>query len=101
MRDVGVVETRQHPCLTLETDQSVLVPGQIRGQDLDGDLATEPGVLGAPDLAHPPGAELRHDPISRDRPVNLKQPVLLFQSRMRLYMRANAEPVRDILGPVP
>jgi len=44
------------------------------------DHAAEPGVLGAPNLTHPTGAELRHDAISSYGFICLEQLFLPFFS---------------------
>jgi hypothetical protein len=56
-RDVGVVEGRQHLGLAPEAGQAFGVPGEIVGQDLQGDLAVELGVAGQVDLAHAAAAD--------------------------------------------
>ena len=45
----------------LEAAQAVGVRGQRFGQDLDGDFAVEPGVVGAVDFAHSTSAKWRAD----------------------------------------
>ena len=45
----------------LEALQALGIGRERRGQDLDGDVATEPRVAGAIDLAHPAGADLAED----------------------------------------
>ena len=55
--DVRVVERRRRPRLALEAHQSVGVGGDVRGQHLDRDVATQPLIPGPVDLAHPTRAE--------------------------------------------
>ncbi len=50
--DVGVVQGRQEAGFAVEAGQAVLVGGEVRGEDLDGDFAAEGGVGGFPDDAH-------------------------------------------------
>jgi hypothetical protein len=57
--DVRVVERGDGLRLALEALASLLVLGEGRGKDLDGDAAVEARVLPAPDLAHPAGADRR------------------------------------------
>ncbi len=47
--------------LLLEAAQARRVLGEVGGEDLDGDLAPQPRILRAVDLAHPTGAERRDD----------------------------------------
>ena len=51
-RDVGVAERRQQPRLTLEPRDPIGAAGDLGRKDLDGDVAAEPRVVGAIDLAH-------------------------------------------------
>ena len=59
--DVGVVEAPGGLRLLLEAAHPVGVRGERRRQDLDRDLALEPLVARAVDLAHPSGADRRED----------------------------------------
>ncbi len=59
--DVRMVETARGRGLLLEAVETIRVLGERRGQDLDRDLALEPRILRAVDLAHPPGADRRED----------------------------------------
>ena len=52
-----MVERREHLGLALEAGEPLGIGGEGLGQHLDGDLAAEPGVGGALDLAHAPRAE--------------------------------------------
>ena len=61
VRDVGVIERRQHFCLALETREPIGVGRDIGGQDLDGDVPLQLRVAGAIDLAHSTHAELGDD----------------------------------------
>ena len=54
-------ERRDGAGLALEPRQASRVAGERRGQDLDRDLAPEPRVPGAVDLAHPARAERGED----------------------------------------
>jgi hypothetical protein len=45
----------------------LLIAGGLLVQDFDGDLATELGVFGPVDLAHPAQADLVDDAIVQDR----------------------------------
>jgi hypothetical protein len=59
--DVLVVQRRRRARLLLEALAPVRVGGELRREDLDGDLAPEARVSRAIDLAHPSGAERRED----------------------------------------
>src|SRR5262249_42316282 len=59
--DVRVVERRGGAGFLLEAAQAIRIPGELGGQQLDGDLATESRVFGQIDLAHPACAELRYN----------------------------------------
>ena len=56
-RDVRMVERREHLRLALEARQPLGVGDERLGQHLERHLALEPGVAGAPDLAHAACAE--------------------------------------------
>src|SRR5262245_58123318 len=51
--DVRVIEPRNDARLALEPSAGLGVFGQLRGQDLDGHVAPQPGVPRPVDLAHP------------------------------------------------
>jgi hypothetical protein len=55
--DVGMVERRRQPCLTLESTNRIDVRGQLLLENLDRDRAREPGILRFVDNAHPAGAQ--------------------------------------------
>ena len=55
VRDVGMVERREHLRLSLETRQAIRI---VREQILDRDVAIEPQVARAIHLAHAARAEL-------------------------------------------
>ncbi len=61
-RDVGVVEGGEDSSFALEPRQPLGIVRQLRGQDLDRDLAPEPRVAGAVHLAHPAPAERARGP---------------------------------------
>ena len=52
LRDVRVLDTRGHLRLGAEPSHELGVPGELRVQDLDGDVAVEHVVVGFPDAAH-------------------------------------------------
>ena len=52
VRDVGVVERREHLRFAMEARQSLGIVGEEIGQDLDRDVAVQLGVMGTIDLAH-------------------------------------------------
>ena len=59
--DVRVVEGSEHPRLALDAGQPLGVPRELGRQDLDRDLATEPGVARTVDFAHAARSERRED----------------------------------------
>ena len=59
--DAGVVQGGDRPGLVLEPGEAAGVGGQVRRQDLDGDVAAEARVVGEVHLAHAPRAELAAD----------------------------------------
>jgi len=56
--DVGVVERGEDLGFALETGVAFIVSDEGPGQDLDGHLAVETGVVRSPHLAHPALSEL-------------------------------------------
>jgi len=56
-RHVRVVDAREQPRLALETGQSVPVGRELLREQLDGDVATETGVMGPVHLAHAAGTD--------------------------------------------
>ena len=63
--DVRVVESGEEPGLAVEPGEPLGVGREALRQQLDRDLAPEPGVGRAKDLPHPPGPEGRRDPVVR------------------------------------
>jgi hypothetical protein len=59
--DVGVIERAGRAGFALETGDAVRVARQGGGQYLDGHLALQPRIAGAPDLAHPAPAQQLHN----------------------------------------
>ena len=57
MRDVRVIQRREHLCLALESGQAIRVGHQGVGQHLEGIVPLERQVACTPDLAHPAFAE--------------------------------------------
>ena len=55
LRDARVVQRRERLGLPLETHQPIGVGRERLGQDLERDVAIEPGIAPAIDLPHPPG----------------------------------------------
>jgi hypothetical protein len=60
-RNVWMVQGREHFRFTLKPRDPIVVSGEQRRQDLDRDLAFEPGVGRPIDLAHAPFADLGGD----------------------------------------
>ena len=61
VRDVGVIERCEHLGFAGEAGQALGVLGEVLRQDLDGDVAVEPGVARAVDLPHASLTELGGD----------------------------------------
>ena len=59
--DVRMIERRQQARFAREPGAALRIGGEVRGQNLDRDVATEPAVARAIDLAHAAGAERRDD----------------------------------------
>ena len=59
--DVRMIERRERARLAREAGAAPGVGGEVQRQDLDGDVATELGVVCAVDLAHAPFAQLAED----------------------------------------
>ena len=59
--DVRMVQPRDRARLAVEALAQLRARGEMRGQDLDGDVAVETRVAGAIDLAHAAGAERGDD----------------------------------------
>ena len=63
--DAGMIEGRRSAGLTLESLEHGRVLGELRGEELQRDMATEAGVLRFVDDAHPTAAELRRHAVVR------------------------------------
>ena len=64
--DVGMVQGGGRTGLAPEALQSLRVLRDLVGKELEGDKATERGVLGLVNHAHPAAAELLDDAVVRD-----------------------------------
>jgi hypothetical protein len=65
--DAGVVQRRGRSCLAAESGEGFGIGGEVWRQELQGDGALQPGILGFVDDAHPAAAELLDDAVMRDR----------------------------------
>jgi hypothetical protein len=81
--DVGMVESGRSLGFATETLERLMVLGQVIGEELQSDEATETGVFGFVDDTHAAAAELLHDSIMRD--------CLVEQTRSPLPMVSNAK----------
>ena len=68
--DVGMVERGGGLGLALEPLQRLPVPGEMLGQELQGDEAREAGVLGLVDHSHPAAPDAFEDAVVRDCPAH-------------------------------
>ncbi len=73
--NVGMVERGGCFGLAAEPRQDLAVPGEILGDELEGDRPLEPDVLGLVDDAHPAAAQLLEDAVVRDRLANHAVPL--------------------------
>jgi hypothetical protein len=64
--DVGVVEGGEDLGFASEAGETVGIGGEGFGEELDGDLAAEFGIGGAPDFAHAALAEFGGDAVMGD-----------------------------------
>ena len=70
-RDVWMVQRCEQLRLTLEPDEAVGISGEQFRQDLQGDVAVEPRITGALDLAHAAGAQQADDFVRTDARARL------------------------------
>jgi len=56
-----MIQRRQHVRFALEPRHALGVTGQRLRQNFDGDIAAEPGIVSAVDLAHAASADGRED----------------------------------------
>ncbi len=68
--DVGMVQGGGGAGLALEALESLTVRRVPFGEELQGDGATEPSVLGLVDDAHAPAAKLLKNPVVGNRPAD-------------------------------
>ena len=61
VRDVRVVQRREHLRFPLEARQAIGIVGKGLGQDFDRHVAIERRIAGAIDLAHPAHTDLNSD----------------------------------------
>ena len=64
--DIGMVQRRRRPRLTLKALQRRGVFRQLSGQELEGDVAAEVDVLSFVDHTHATAAKLVQDPVVGD-----------------------------------
>src|SRR5436190_1883281 len=55
--DVRVLERGRHPGFPLESGATIGIGGDVRGKDLQRDIAAQSRVVGQVDFAHPSGAK--------------------------------------------
>jgi hypothetical protein len=71
--DVGMVEGGDGAGLALEAALPLGVGRSLLGEDLEGDLAPEAGVVSPVHLSHTPGAQGREDLVRADAPARGQQ----------------------------
>src|SRR5262245_17179700 len=64
--DVGMIQGRGRTGFLLEAGEALLLPCELRGQNFERDLATEPGVSAPIDFPHASGAERRENLIGAE-----------------------------------
>jgi hypothetical protein len=67
LTDVRVIQARNRACFFFEPAQPIGIRGELGGQDLDRDIATEPAVPRAVHLTHPARAERSDHFVRSDR----------------------------------
>ena len=72
--DVGMVQSGRSLGFAAETLEGLMVLGQVIGEELQSDEATETGVFGFVDDSHSTAAELLYDSIMRDCLVEQRGP---------------------------
>jgi hypothetical protein len=87
LADVRVIELRDRFRLALESQLQLCIGRELRGKDLDGDLAVEPRIARAPHFAHTAGAD-RRDDLVRTQPA----PTLQCHAVMNILSKAAALP---------
>ena len=70
--DVRMIERGGRLRFLHESAATALVGDAISGQHLDGNLAAEPGIAGAVDLAHAPGANKAEDVVGAEPSTRLQ-----------------------------
>ena len=75
-----MIERRCSLRFLFEAAHSILVSGHFWGQNLQRHFAVEPRILSQIDLAHAAGADLRDDPVMRQRGVGFEFFIHLIQS---------------------
>ena len=83
--DVGMVERGHGAGFTPESRQALRIGGDLGRQHLERDIAAEPRIVRAIDVAHPAGTEGRQDLVGADaltlREVHGERRILLCGSR--------------------
>ena len=92
--DVGVVQRRQYLRLPLEAPQAFGNRLETVGDDLDGDVAAQPGVAGAVHLAHSAGAEQRQDPVRAELAADQRLARICHDPRRQFPDRSRQEALR-------
>ena len=59
--DVGMIQGGEYASFTLEPGETILVPREFIGKDLDGNVTFQLGVSSAVDHAHAAGPNLLYD----------------------------------------
>jgi hypothetical protein len=89
-----MVQRRQRFRFALEPREPLGIRREYLRQDLDRDLAVEPGVTGAVDLAHPTGTEQREDFVRAEATARFERhedlwsgPIMPYFSRIKAALQ--------------
>ena len=74
---VGMRQRCDRARFLLEAPPPIVIGGRRRRHDLDRDVAPEPRVARAIDLAHPAGADRRHDLVGAEAASRIEHPLSL------------------------
>ncbi len=59
--DVRMIQRRDSACFAIEPFTELRIAGELRRQDFDGDVASQPRIARAIDFAHPARSKRGHD----------------------------------------
>ena len=80
--DVGMIQRGRGLRFALKAGQRLRIAGNVFGQELQGDEAVQPRVLGLVNHAHPAAAQLLDDAVVRDGLADHLWPIIFGRSRL-------------------